>query len=235
MPPCRVLLAEDQADLAANVIDYLSARGHAVDWAPQGGQALQLLEQQAFDLLLLDLGLPGLDGLGVLQALRHRLRLGLPVLVLTARDQLASKQACFEAGADDYLVKPFALSELAWRVQALHRRARGRVVAAEVRLGPLALDRQRWQLQVHGQPLHLPPRAMQLLERLLQDAGQVVTRADLEAALWPGGTPDGDALRSQVHLLRRALGQAGYDGLQTVHGVGWRLAPGAGGDTEAGP
>lgn len=220
---CHVLVVEDEPTIGANVLAYLSAQGAEVDLARDGQAALAWLGQRSADVLVLDLGLPRLDGLAVLQQLRHALGLATPVLVLTARDELASKQACFEAGADDYLVKPFALAELSWRLAALHRRASGATGQQVLAAGVLRLDRRTGQLQVGAQAVHLPPRPMRILELLLRDPGRLVSRQTLEAALWPDDPPDSDALRSQVHLLRRALSQAGFDGLDTVHGVGWRL------------
>lgn len=225
MPSAHVLVVEDEQTIARNLVEYLEARGHAVDIAYDGPAALVQLGRQTFDVLVLDLGLPRLDGQQVLQQLRHRLGLTLPVLVLTARDGLASKQACFDAGADDYLVKPFSLAELVLRVAALHRRASGALgtLGGPLRAGPLRLDLRAQQAFVGEQAVHLMPRGLQILAALMRDPGRVVPRAELEAALWPDGPPDSDALRSQIHLLRRALGQAGFDGVETRHGLGWRL------------
>jgi DNA-binding response OmpR family regulator len=108
-------------------------------------------------------------------------------------------------------------------VLALHRRASGTVVTDVLRAGELTLDRRTRDVRVGGRNVKLMPRSMQILELLMRDPGRVVTRAELEAALWPDDPPDNDTLRSQIHLLRRALSQAGYDGLETVHGVGYRL------------
>lgn len=227
---CRVLVVEDEQTIARNLVEYLEASGHPVDIAYDGPAALLQLARHTFDVVVLDLGLPRLDGQQVLQQMRAHLGLATPVLVLTARDALASKQACFEAGADDYLLKPFALAEVAWRVQALHRRASGQMVSECLRAGPLSLDRRTREVRVNQTLARLTPRSMQLLELLMRDPGRVVPRTELEQALWPDDSPDSDALRSQIHLLRRALAAAGYDGLDTVHGVGWRLAiaaPGA--------
>jgi DNA-binding response OmpR family regulator len=146
-----------------------------------------------------------------------------PVLVLTARDALASKLESFTAGADDYLLKPFSLAEVAMRVAALHRRASGTVVADVLRAGNLRMDRRTHAVSVNDVAVHLMPRSMQILEALMRDPGRVVPRQELEALLWSGEEPGADALRSQIHLLRRALAQAGYEGLETVHGVGYRL------------
>jgi DNA-binding response OmpR family regulator len=224
-PPCHVLVVEDDQTIARNLVEYLEARGHRVDVAYDGPAALLQLGQQTFDVVVLDIGLPRLDGQQVLQQMRRRLGLATPVLVLTARDALASKQACFEAGADDYVVKPFSLAEVALRMGALHRRARGQVNGEVLHAGPLRLDRRSHEVFVGDTPVRLPPRGLQILERLMLDPGRVVPRAELEAALWPDDPPDGDALRSQIHLLRRALSQAGYEGVETRPGLGWRLLP----------
>jgi len=221
---CHVLVVEDEQAIALNVVEYLEARGHRVDVAYDGAAALMALAQASFDVIVLDLGLPRVQGLDVLQQLRLRAGLHTPVLVLTARDTLGSKQAAFDAGADDYLVKPFALAELAMRVQALHRRARPSAEATRLGVGPLQLDRRTREVRVNGEPVHLPPRGLAILERLLRDPGRLVSRAELEHAVWGDDPPDSDALRSQIHLLRRALMAAGYDGLETRHGLGWRLA-----------
>ncbi|GIL05367.1 response regulator transcription factor [Betaproteobacteria bacterium PRO7] len=221
--PPRVLIVEDDRTIVGNLVEYLEARGLTVDSAHDGAAALARLASDTYDVIVLDLGLPRADGLQVLQHLRRRLAVATPVLVLTARDALASKAEAFELGADDYVVKPFALAEIEMRIRALHRRARGAAVEDVRRAGPLALDRRTREVRVGGVPLKLAPRGMQILELLLQDPGRVVTRAELEAALWPHDQPTSDALRSQIHLLRQALAQAGYDGLETVHGVGYRL------------
>jgi DNA-binding response OmpR family regulator len=222
---CHVLVVEDEQTIALNVVEYLEAQGINVDIAYDGKAALVQLGQHTFDVLVLDLGLPRLDGLQVLQQVRHHLGLTLPILILTARDAISSKQACFDAGADDYLVKPFSLAELALRVRALHRRAVGTVVAGPLSAGRLKLDRRAQQAFVADQPVHLSPRGLQILEILMRDPGRVVSRAEIESQLWPAGAPDSDALRSQIHLLRRALSQAGFDGVETRHGLGWRLQP----------
>lgn len=220
---CHVLVVEDDPTIAQNVVEYLESRGCLVDIAYDGKAALTQLAQQTFDVLVLDLGLPRLDGQQVLQQLRRSMGLTLPVLVLTARESMSSKQACFDAGADDYLVKPFSLAELSLRVQALHRRATGAVADGMLRSGRLRLDRRAQRAFVGDCAVHLSPRGLQILEVLMRDPGRLVTRVELENALWPDGAPDSDSLRSQIHLLRRALSQAGFSGVETRHGVGWRL------------
>jgi DNA-binding response OmpR family regulator len=223
-----VLVVEDDPTIVANLVEYLESRGFAVDSAHDGPAAIARLSSDTYDVIVLDLGLPRADGHTVLAHLRRTLGQATPVLVLTARDALSSKEQSFGAGADDYLVKPFALAEVALRVAALHRRARGAVVADVRRVGPLRLDRRTREVRVGDTPLKLMPRSMQILDALMRDPGRVVTRAELEAELWPNDAPSTDTLRSQIHLLRQALAQAGYDGLETVHGVGYRLRAAAG-------
>lgn len=223
---CRVLVVEDEPTLATNLHEYLSARGFEVDMAGDGDAALERIGAATFDAIVLDLGLPRRSGTEVLATLRRRLGVAVPVLVLTARDALGDKLDAFTLGADDYVVKPVALAEVAARLVGMHRRARGAVVEGTLVAGPIEMDRARWEVRVHGRPLRLTPMSMRLLERLMRDADRVVPRAELEAALWPDDPPDGDALRGQIHLLRRALAAAGFDGVATVHGVGWRIGTG---------
>jgi DNA-binding response OmpR family regulator len=221
---CRVLVVEDERTIAANLHEYLSARGFEVDLAHDGAAAIARLGAETFDVVVLDLGLPRVAGGEVLERLRRTLRVATPVLVLTARDALGDKLDAFGLGADDYLVKPFAMAEVAVRIAALHRRARGATVEDVLATGALRLDRRTHEASFDGTALRLGPMSMRLLERLLRDPGRVVPRSELEAALWPDDPPGGDVLRGQVHLLRRALAAAGFTGLETVHGVGWRIA-----------
>jgi DNA-binding response OmpR family regulator len=219
----KVLVVEDESTIAANLLQYLEMRGHDVDIAYDGPTAMSRIGAESWDVIVLDIGLPRADGFQVLHHLRERLILATPVLILTARGELDARLRGFDLGADDYLPKPFALAEVEARVQALHRRASGSVVAQASEAGALRLDRRTRQVSVEGKPLRLMPRSMQLLERLMREPGTVVHRAELERMLWPEGDQPPDALRGQIYLLRRALGEAGYDGVETVHGVGFRL------------
>ena len=146
------------------------------------------------------------------------------MLVISARSELADKLAGFEHGADDYLTKPFALAEVEARVRALLTRSgTGNVVDPVLRFGTIELDRERGEVRVDGDVVRLTPKAAQLLELLLRKPGQLVRRAAIEDALWPDAPPQADALRSQIHSLRKALAEHGFDGIETVHGVGLRL------------
>ena len=218
-----VLIVEDDFTLAGNVYAYLEAQGFMPDVAYDGQGALALIEARPFDAVVLDLGLPGVDGSQVLHALRQRLASAVPVLVLTARDALEDKLAGFALGADDYLTKPFALAEVHARLNALIQRAEGAVGLSRRQCGRLCLDVRTQAVTVDGVALRLTRKSVQILGMLLREPGTVMTRQALEDALWGGTQPPSDALRSQMHLLRRALAEAGFDGIETVHGVGWRL------------
>ena len=219
----KVLVVEDDLTIAGNLLEFLALRGHRADVAYDGPSAIAMLGAQGWDVIVLDIGLPRADGFQVLHHLRQQLLLATPTLILTARGELDAKIRGFQLGADDYLQKPFALTEVELRLQSLHRRASGSVVAQTSTAGKLRLDRRTRQVSVAGKPLKLMPRCMQLLERLIREPGEVVQRDELERILWPDGDPPPDALRGQVYLLRRALSEAGYGGLETVHAVGYRL------------
>ncbi|WP_197490228.1 response regulator transcription factor [Rheinheimera sp. SA_1] len=222
----HILLIEDQTALAANVMDYLTAQGHALDYADNGIRGLQLALTHNYDLLILDLSLPGLDGLQLCQQLRERASRYIPVLMLTARDSLDDKLLGFGCGADDYLTKPFALAELAVRVQALSRRhllATDHVLA----IGELTFDRQRQLVSRAGQLLELHPIGMKILQLLAEAYPAVLSRSELTSKLWGDNPPDSDALRAHIYLLRQQLDKPFvFNMLQTVHGVGFKLMTG---------
>lgn len=219
----RVLIIEDDLTIAGNLYAYLEAQGFMPDVAYDGACALALFQQYTFDAVVLDLGLPGLDGLRVLRALRVDSGSSVPVLILTARDALEDKLAGFGHGADDYLTKPFALAEVHARLTALIQRSQRAVTPSARVCGPLQMDARNHEASVSGVPVHLTRKSAQILALLMREPGRVMTRSELEHALWGGDPPSSDALRSQVHLLRRALNDAGFDGIETAHGIGWRL------------
>ncbi|GAA5783908.1 DNA-binding response regulator [Chitiniphilus shinanonensis] len=220
----RILIVEDDAEIAANLYDYLAARGHEVDAAPNGLVGLHLATAHAFDAVVLDLGLPGLDGLTLAQRLRRDAHSPVPILMLTARDTLDDKVAGFDAGADDYLVKPFALKEVELRLQALVKRAQGRVVDQTLRVGALEYDEAGGEIRWQGRELALPPKGLRLLVALMAHPGRLFSRAELEAEVWGHEQGSSDALRTQIAQLRRALTLPdGRCPLLTVHGRGYKL------------
>ncbi|MBA2352780.1 MAG: response regulator transcription factor [Pseudomonadota bacterium] len=220
----RILIVEDDRDIAANLYDYLESRGHVVDAAADGVTGLHLAVTADFDALLLDLNLPVIDGLTLCRRLREDAGRDTPVLMLTARDTLADKLDGFAQGADDYLVKPFALREVEARLLALHKRRSGKVADPELRVGELVFDTDRLKIVFAGEPVRLPPKSMRLLECMMARPHHVFSRAELELAIWGEEQATSDTLRSHMHTLRRALARAGgFDPIESVHGIGYRL------------
>jgi two-component system OmpR family response regulator/two-component system response regulator QseB len=215
----RILLVEDDRLLGDGVKAGLCGAGFAVDWVRDGEAALAAVAAESFAAIVLDLGLPRRDGLSVLSALRGAGN-GVPVLVLTARDQVADKVRCLDLGADDYVVKPFDLDELAARLRALARRARGRAEAS-LRHGDVVLDPAARSVTLRGEPVVLTGREFDLLQMLLEAAGRVLTRRGLDEQLYAWGEAVGsNALEVHIHHLRKKLGA---DLIRTVRGVGYMV------------
>ena len=229
----KVLVVEDNRSLVANLFEYFEARGHVLDAAPDGPTGLHLALTQTFDVIVLDWMLPRMDGREVLSRLREA-GSDIPVLMLTARDELPDKIAGFRAGADDYLTKPFALPELEVRLEALLARAHGRGRSKVLQVGDLKLDLTTLEASRAGRSLHLYPACRKLLEVLMQSSPGAVTRERLEHALWGDSPPDGDMLRSHIYELRRSVdGPFPVKLIQTLPRVGYRIAlpsPETGGD-----
>ncbi len=221
----RILVIEDNPDLAANMIDYLSARGHIVDAAGDGQIGLRLATTREFDVILLDLILPRLDGISLCRHLREDAGKTTPILMLTARDSLEDKIAGLEAGADDYLVKPFALREVTARIRALARRAGSVPAKGRLTVGDLTFDTTTYHVIRGGVVIDLPPIPLRLLEVLMRASPRVLPREELERAAWGDAPPDSDALRAHLHILRNAIDKPfGQPLLQTLRGIGWQLA-----------
>jgi DNA-binding response OmpR family regulator len=222
----RILIVEDHPDILANLYGFLEPKGHVLDAARNGYAALALASENGYDVIVLDIGLPGLNGLELCQKLRGELSLATPVLMLTARDSLSDKVAGFDSGADDYLVKPFSLVELDVRLKALVRRSEGRSAASnKLRFGELVFDPDIQQATRENQPVNLTRTGYILLHALLKAAPRIVSRETLEQAVWGEDRPDSDALRTHIHALRQALDKPfAYPMLLTVPGAGYRLA-----------
>jgi len=219
----RLLLVEDNARLASLVRERLDEQGFAVDWCETAGSAEHALQITEYDLVLLDLGLPDGEGLDLVRALRRR-KDTMPILILTARGGLDDRVLGLDAGADDYLVKPFQIAELAARCRALLRRP-GATLGTELTAGNVALHSAQRSVSVAGLPIEAPPREVDLLECLLRRAGQVVAKPAIEGALYSMDaevTPN--ALEACISRLRKRLASAGADiQIRTVHGVGYAL------------
>lgn len=219
----RILIIEDNPDIAGNIGDYLTAKGHDVDYAGNGQEGLRLATESSFDTLVLDINLPRMDGFELCRRLRRDYSLDTPVLMLTARGSLVDKATGFDAGAWDYLVKPFALEELEMRLNALALR-QDAARAAPIRLGDLVLDTASWSATRAGKPLALHNAAMRILELLMRAAPNVVSRRELEYLLWGDSPPESNPLRSHLHELRKTLDRPfDFSMLRTVHGVGYKL------------
>ncbi len=220
----RLLLAEDDAMIGAAVMRGLRQDGFTVDWVRDGRAAELALADGVHEVLLLDLGLPRKQGLDVLAAMRRRGD-ARPVLIITARDAIADRVAGLDAGADDYVVKPFDLDELAARIRALARR-RGGPAQPKLCHGGIELDPAMRDVSRDGVPIPLSPREFALLEALMTRPGAVLSRAQLEERLYGWNDPvESNAVEVHLHGLRRKLG-AGV--IRNVRGVGWTLAPAAG-------
>lgn len=220
----RILIVEDNPDILANVIDYLQLKGYTVDCAQDGLSGLHLAVTEPYDLIVLDVMLPGIDGYQICKRLREDARLDIPIIMLTARDTLDDRIRGLDTGADDYLVKPFALSELLARIQAVLRRSQG-ARKRELRVGDLTFDTDTLHVQRGGQQLRVHPFGLKLLATLMQKSPSVVRREALEKELWGDDCPDSDSLRSHIHQLRLVVDKPfGTPLLHTVHGIGYRLA-----------
>lgn len=219
----RVLIIEDNPDLAANIGDFLDDRGHVVDFAGDGVTGLHLAVVGDFDAIVLDLALPGMDGLEVCRKLREDADKSTPVLMLTARDRLEDKLKGFEHGADDYLVKPFELQEVEARLQVLSRRGRGRS-SRVLKVGDLVYNLDTLVVTRGGEEVDLNPIGLKLLRRLMESSPNVVSRQELESFVWGEEMPDSDSLRVHIHSLRNAIDKPfGSQMIQTRHGIGYRL------------
>lgn len=220
----RILLVEDHHDIAENISDYFASRGDAVTHASDGLQALNLARSNPYDVMVLDVMLPGMDGLELCRRLRGELSLQTPILMLTAKDLLSDKVTGFDVGADDYLVKPFSLVELGMRLRALTRRHSPSAPPTSISVSDLKFDLNTLEAERAGQPIKLNPTTRRLLSVLMQNSHRVVPREELEKALWGDAPPEADVLRAHMHALRSAIDK-GFSPrlLHTLHGTGYRL------------
>ena len=219
----RILVIEDQPEILQNIADYLELQGYLVDCAYDGLGGLHLAITEPFDLIILDLMLPGMDGITLCQKLRQDARVSTPVIMLTARDSVDDKQTGFRAVADDYLVKPFSLPELHARVEAVLRRGQAGMQNM-LTVGDLTFDMNSLEVTRQGVLLKLSPIGLKLLEKLMKSSPHVVKRDALEELLWGEHLPGSDSLRSHIHTLRQTIDKPFNSPLlHTVHGIGYCL------------
>jgi two-component system OmpR family response regulator len=215
----RVLVVEDDPDLGQQLVACLEGESYAVDWARDGEEGEFLGATEPYDAVVLDLGLPRLDGLSVLRSWRAAER-AMPVLILTARGQWHEKVQGIDAGADDYLAKPFRMEELLARVRALIRRGKG-VASAELRCGPIVLDTRTGRVTADGRPMALTSHEYRVLAYLMHRKGQIVSRSELTEHIYAQDFDrDSNTIEVFVGRLRRKLGT---DLIKTVRGLGYRL------------
>lgn len=220
----RILIIEDNRDLASNMFDFLEAKGHTVDAAGDGITGLHLALVHHYDAIVLDVMLPGMDGITLCKKLRHEGGKNTPILMITARDSLDDKIFGLEAGADDYLVKPCELREVELRLRVLNRRGMDNAKLHKLVVEDLVLDPYDFSVRRNGVVLELPPIPYKILELLMSRSPQVVCREDIERVVWGESRPDSDSLRAHVHLLREAIDKP-YERklLRTMRGFGYQL------------
>lgn len=219
----RVLVVEDNVDIATLLVDFFTDKGHIADCANDGLSGLHLVSVNDYDVVVLDLALPGIDGLSLCKKIRESLNRDIPILMLTARDSLQDKLVGFEAGADDYLVKPFELSEVYARVNALWRRT---VLSHHTKLevSDLKLDLRTLSVSRAGQHIKLNPVRLKILRLLMENSHRVVSRQEIETYVWGDDVTESDALRTHLSAIRQAIDKPFECRLlHTLHGMGYRL------------
>ena len=228
----NVLLVEDDIDLAATIVDYLDIESINCDHASNGLMGLELIQRNHYQMMMLDINMPKMDGLTLCNTVREK-GLDIPILMLTARDSLENKLQGFEAGSDDYLVKPFAIRELVARVQVLAKRRSGEV--KRLVLGDLILDLNQRTAQLQQQTLKLSPIAFKLLEVLVRASPQPVSRQHIMQAVWGDEQPDSNSLKVHIHHVRKQLDASKHSPLlklETVSGIGFAIKSADQGDLE---
>ncbi len=218
-----ILVVEDQQSIAQNIASYMESKGHVLDFATQGKQGLELALSNQYDLVILDLNLPVMDGLEVCKQLREQASHHVPIIMLTARDSIDDKITGFTLGADDYLTKPFSLEELEVRCFALSRRHLLQTNDT-LTFDKLVIDRKRQKVTRDGEVLELHSMGYRILSVLAEAYPQVVSRSKLSQKLWGDEPTESDALRSHIYQLRNSLDKPfDYPMIKTMHGVGFLL------------
>ncbi|MFT6029215.1 MAG: DNA-binding response OmpR family regulator [Oleiphilaceae bacterium] len=219
----RVLVVEDNLDIATLLVDFFTDKGHLADCANDGLSGLHLASVNDYDIIILDLALPGIDGISLCKKIRDNHKEDIPILMLTARDSLEDKLIGFEAGADDYLVKPFELSEVYARVYALWRRS---LLSnrSSLQVADLSLDLRTLNVSRAGTPIKLNPVRLKILRLLMENTHKVVSRQEIESYVWGDDLTESDALRTHLSAIRQAIDKPFENRLlHTLHGMGYRL------------
>ena len=220
----HILLIEDNHDIADMVCEYLERSEYVMDHAADGITGLHLAVSNDYDLIILDLMLPGMDGIELLNKFRNEAKSSIPVLILTARDTLDDKITGFDIGADDYLIKPFEIKELEARVRALIRRQRGMISPEKLQIADLIFDSGTLEVTRSGTQIKLTPIGLKILRILMQASPRVVSRREIERQIWGDILPDSDTLRSHMYNLRKSIDKP-FDTqlMETMQNTGYRL------------
>jgi DNA-binding response OmpR family regulator len=221
----KILLVEDNNDLALNITEYFESKDYIIDYASDGRIALNLALSQIYDVIVLDIMLPGMDGFSLCQQLRDKNGLGTPVIMLTARDTEQDKLKGFSVGTDDYMIKPFSLPELEVRISAVVRRVKqANSGSKKLVVADLEYDPDRMSFKRGGVKLSLKPVPRKILVMLMEIADRIVTRREIEREIWGDDRPDSEALRSHIYAIRSELNKDNSTNiLHTIRGAGYIL------------
>lgn len=220
----KILIIEDNPDIVANIYAFFEPKGFELDNAHNGKSGLALASNNRYDVILLDVMLPGMDGNKICRALREELHNKTPILMLTARDTILDKVTGFESGADDYLVKPFSLVELEARIKALIRRTDKDHYSASISVGPLSINLEEHSASRENLAIKLTPTGFKILQVLMTAAPRVVSKSELEEKVWGDDIPSSDALRTHLHSIRQQVDKPfAQPMIMTVAGVGYQV------------
>ena len=220
----NILIVEDNRDLATNLFDYFESHGHIVDLAGDGIPATQLISENSYDVIILDWMLPSMDGISFCKHLRGTDN-NTPILMLTARDSLEDKIFGLEAGADDYVVKPFSMREVEVRLMALVRRSLVNEGVKILQVGDLIFNTGTLRVNRGQRSIIMPPIALRFLEILMRNSPRVIAREEIERSIWGDSPPDSDALRGHLHILRNAVDHTNEKPLiKTIRGLGYQIS-----------
>ncbi|WEM41434.1 response regulator transcription factor [Photobacterium sp. DA100] len=219
----KVLIVEDNHHVAETLADYLELEGHTIDCAYHGLGAIQLVKDNHYDVIIMDIMMPKIDGISAVKKIRQEVLCDIPILFLTAKDSLEDKIAAFQAGGDDYLVKPFAMEELCLRLQALASRGARKDVGL-LHFADITINQSTGEVLRAGKPIKLSRIQLKILSLLVKKAPAIVSRQEVIDSVWGDDAPGSDALRSHVYGLRNAIDKDFVEPrLETIHGQGYRL------------